>query len=134
MNSTSEHDALTAAVKDYFAAMRECNKCPAMLLSCGTDPRPAVLMQEMYEAQSKMLKLVGINYHGGKLDDESPLDEENENDELYIRSLFNNTFTEDYIKFMQDDFPSTDNDIVDVLWMAFWHGYRYKGYKKCAKK
>ncbi len=58
---------LEEAVRDYFDATRACDKCPAMLLSCGTDPEPARLMQKMYEAQSKMFKLIGIDYHGGKL-------------------------------------------------------------------
>lgn len=57
---------LEAAVKKYYDAMIATNACPELCLSTpyrGTEA--ASLMQEMYQAQSELFELVGIDYHGG---------------------------------------------------------------------
>lgn len=52
----SDLKTLLSAVSDYHKALLETNKCAELLLSCGTDPRPAQIMQEMYEAQHRMFR------------------------------------------------------------------------------
>lgn len=60
-------EELTKAIKKYYDALIACNQCTELLLACGTDPRAAQIMQEMYTAESEMFALIGIDYHGGKL-------------------------------------------------------------------
>lgn len=69
MNENKELITLKKAVEKYYAARIACYECTALLLSNGCDPRPPQLMQEMYQAESEMLALAGIDYHGGGPDD-----------------------------------------------------------------
>ena len=62
----SREQRLERLIKKYYETLVAVNKCPEMILSTGQTEEPARLMQEMYEAQSRMLDAVGINYHGGK--------------------------------------------------------------------
>lgn len=64
-----EQQRLEAAIKTYYEASRETDKCPELMSSAGwVDGAAAKLMQDMYQAQSDMYSLVGIDYHGGHFD------------------------------------------------------------------
>lgn len=65
MDVENENDLLLA-VHQYYKSLLETNKCTDMLLSYSADNRPSQIMQDMYDAQSKMFKCAGIEYHGGK--------------------------------------------------------------------
>ena len=57
---------LAAAVARYHEALEETNKCTELLLSRPyRGDEAGQIMQNMYQAQSDMFKLIGINYHGG---------------------------------------------------------------------
>ena len=62
----SREEKLERLIKKYYETLVAVNKCPEMILSTGQTEEPARLMQEMYEAESRMLEAVGINYHGGR--------------------------------------------------------------------
>jgi hypothetical protein len=62
----SREERLERLIKKYYETLVAVNVCPEMILSSGQTSEAARLMQEMYEAQSRMLGAVGINYHGGR--------------------------------------------------------------------
>ena len=51
---------LKEAVEAFYKADKDCDRCTAMLLSCGSDPEPERLMDVREEAERKMFELIGV--------------------------------------------------------------------------
>lgn len=61
----TREERLERLIKKYYETLVAVNECPELILSTGRTEEAGRRMQEMYEAQSRMLEAVGINYHGG---------------------------------------------------------------------
>lgn len=64
MTDKERVEELETLIKEYYETLVLVNQCPELILSTGRTERAGQLMQDMYEAQSKLLYAVGIDYHG----------------------------------------------------------------------
>jgi len=62
-----DKDARTErAIRKYYEALRACDACTELMSSAHyVEGAAAKLMQNMYDAQSELFELIGIDYHGG---------------------------------------------------------------------
>jgi len=62
------NDKLEDAIKKYYDATIATNECADLMSSAGwVDGKAAKIMTKMYEAQSEMFALIGIDYYGGHI-------------------------------------------------------------------
>lgn len=60
----SEESLLLESVRQYHEAYVACKQCLAMLLSNGSDPEPAILMENLSIARGTMFSIAGIPESG----------------------------------------------------------------------
>lgn len=53
------------AIRKYYDAVRATEECAELMSSKWVDGKAAKIMQNMYNAQSELFALIGIDYHGG---------------------------------------------------------------------
>lgn len=63
-----DRDARTErAIRKYYDAVRATEECTELMSSRWIDGKAAKIMQKMYDAQSELFELIGVDYHGGHL-------------------------------------------------------------------